>query len=74
MDEPTLRRRHFLVTMWLEPREIEGEAPFWRGSVREISPDGASGAGLRPVHFESWEELPDALACLIRRRAGKRRA
>ncbi len=45
----------FLVRIWIEPREIEGEPLVWRGSVQQVS----SG---EQVYFKSFVELNTFIA------------
>jgi hypothetical protein len=37
---PSAESRHtFIVRVWLEPRELEGSPPVWRGEIEHV-PDG----------------------------------
>lgn len=45
----------FILRFWLEHREIEGEAPVWRGVVEHV-PSGER------HYFERLDQLPAILA------------
>ena len=49
MDLPEEDTHAFLVRLWLEPREVEGAAPEWRGMIEHIE------SGERR-YFREWAE------------------
>lgn len=62
--EPYERRtRAFIVRVWLEPRELEGESVIWRGVIEAVAGQPAGddhAAGLRMRRgFTRLEELVD---------------
>jgi len=48
----------FVLRCWLEPREIEGADPEWRGEAEHVA------TGKR-VYFRSLEELKQILAAYL---------
>jgi hypothetical protein len=48
----------FIVRVWLEPREIEGAKPKWRGSIEHVN----SG---EQRYLKSLEEVTDFIASYL---------
>jgi hypothetical protein len=50
MDLPADNTHAFIVRFWLEPREIQGEKPLWRGVIEHV-PSG------RKLYLKGLDEI-----------------
>ncbi len=50
MNSSQLRRKSFIIRIWIETREIETEATIWRGTIEEVNEGIGNSSENRQSH------------------------